>query len=142
MYATSPHQGELHRGGAACMGKFGIRNDSWNNFYKIFRHKKSMIYISSLIFDPSKVLQDFLYFLGTPILSEISEWLLRGCTLHLHLYCNFKVSSHLTLVFIYFNLPLFTQSAAKIFLSWYSRKQVVILFFSWSILYIAISNYI
>ena len=142
MYATSPRQGELHRGGAACMGKFGIRNDSWNNFYKIFRHKKSMIYISSLIFDPSKVFQDFLYFLGTPILSEISEWLLRGYTLHLHLYCNFKVSSHLTLVFFYFNLPLFTQSAVKIFLFWYSRKQVVILFFSWSILYIPISNYI
>ena len=118
MYATSPRQGELHRGGAACMGKFGIRNDSWNNFYKIFRHKKSIIYISSLFFDPSKVFQDFLYFLGTPILSGISEWLLRGCTLHLHLYCNFKVSSHLTLVFFYFNLPLFTQSAVKSFLFW------------------------
>ena len=41
MYATSPRQGELHRGGAVYIGKFGITNDSWNNFYKIFTHKKA-----------------------------------------------------------------------------------------------------
>ena len=34
-------------------------------YIKYLDKKKSIIYISSLIFDPSQVFQDFLYFLGT-----------------------------------------------------------------------------
>ena len=60
--------------------------------------------------------QDFFYFLGTPILSGTSEWLLRDYILHLHLYNNFKVYSLPHPIFFYFDLPIFTQSAEKIFL--------------------------
>ena len=60
--------------------------------------------------------QDFLYFLGTTILSGTSEWLLPDYVLHLHLYNNFEVFSLLILIFFYFDLPIFTQSAEEIFL--------------------------